>query len=502
MLTILVADDEVVERKGICALIRKGQFDAEVLESENGQAAWEIIQSREVDIVITDILMPFLNGLDLVSLARQKERKIHFIVISAYDRFEFAKRALNERVDNYLLKPISPDEFVATLQQSVEAVYREQTGGEEQDYLRIWHLSLMNEQEETALSDDPIFCELAAIRPRLVLVNFTKPYFTGGKVGLFQEADPEIFRYKVILGVCQALLFVSGEVPLSRIKRGLSHLLNVLPAEFSGAVGMAVSPPLEDFQRYKAVYTSLEQLCDIQYYSQENVLWFQEETDKEIHYSENSFHMVLEQVEMLALIKDFDKLHSVMESFLEDLKAITVSAMYTKHIAASVMSAVFRGVDCGFGREGQKASEQVMIQIYGTPNIDALKRVMTQGLAVVEKLYKAHVTNRQTDIVRRVKEVIEKDYSSDLSLESVAAQVYLSPSYLSMVFKRETGENFVKYLAAVRLEKARELLENTNDKLVDICRKVGYSDLPYFCTQFKKCFGVTPTQYRERANRL
>ena len=122
MLIILVVDDEKLERKGIRFLLNRRSEEMEILEAANGKAACEILQHRTVDIMLTDIKMPFMDGIELVSVAHKLQPDLEMVIFSGYGEFEYAKKAMASGVSNYVLKPVDPAEFENTLNLLVEKI--------------------------------------------------------------------------------------------------------------------------------------------------------------------------------------------------------------------------------------------------------------------------------------------------------------------------------------------------------------------------------------------
>ncbi|MGO4495662.1 response regulator [Paenibacillus sp. 2RAB27] len=270
MFRILIADDDKIEREGIKFLMAKYAFPFDILEAKHGRAALELLQAHDVDVLLTDIKMPFMDGLQLAREARALKPQLKILILSGHGEFDYAKTAISLQVSNYLLKPIEPEEFRTVIAAVVQQLQEEQSAKRQQeDWQKVYEAGLVYQQEK--------------------------------------------------------------------------------------------------------------------------------------------------------------RLRNLIQDHADD------------------------------------------------PDADSRKRAIE-------------------DVLR----IIEKEYEKDLSLDYLSKSVHLSASYLSHTFKKATGVSVVKYITQYRMEKAKYLLDQSNYKINDVYKMVGFSDMSYFGLTFKQSFGITPKQYREK----
>lgn len=390
MITILIADDEKLERNGIKFLLKREQEELEILEAINGKDAAGILQKKQVDILFSDIKMPYMTGLELAKAARELQPEIEIVIFSGYNDFSYAKEALHYGVVDYVLKPVDPGEFHKTYCSVRDHILEKNTQkGEiarQQDDLGKYFLQnfLYDGKEENGTKAAELLCQDGG--------QYTHMILAGGEDCFFE---------------------VDEEKLLGQLREHMSRQFLYL--------NVAANESLFLFQ---------ERYADYETVAKELYQFFKNKYDEECYLA------VSEE------ITDWKELPEVF-SGLEEVLAIT---------------------------------EQVVCEL--------------------EKFVQEQNKGFRNEVMK-VKQYIHHHYAENLNVENLARQVYLSPGYLSVVFKEETGVNLNRYVRDIRMKKSRELLENTSMKISQIAKEVGFSNNSYFCRSFREYFGSTPESCRK-----
>lgn len=191
---------------------------------------------------------------------------------------------------------------------------------------------------------------------------------------------------------------------------------------------------------------------------------------------------------------DFRSVKTGVEIFFEKLTGNKqFSSAYTKYLCMEIVKKAFEKA----AKNSQSDIKRYVEEIFKCNTLAQLSQSVQQAIDMITPEPEYDDENKNKKVIKEIIGIIEENYMMDISLEWVADKVFLSPGYLSYLFKREVGQSLVKYITSYRLEKARHLLQNTNMKIVDICEKVGYNNVSYFCLIFKNYYGLSPAKFRE-----
>ena len=476
MLRVLIADDE----SKVCQLIEK-LVDWDVLGmevvavAENGIEALEKIKEFHPDIVITDIRMPGYDGLDLIRLGKEEAPNTEFVIISGYRHFEYAQMAIRYGVNAYLLKPIRKDELTETLKR----------------------LSAHFEPGEFSIAilklDGRVCDEEKNVRFMAEKVQAAAGKLLNGYVMEAELTELNGFHF-----------FLLNYDPDDRmqIRRQMKALLSEIRVQGDILKNLAVTMALgEGVGRLSEIGISLK---NARLLIEERLLGG---TGKLMEGS-------IESGESFADSEIFAKFNDQISHTLESLDAFAVREeliyLKTKMLAAKEIS----------GHEILQMTKEICNQYlffmkkYRLPveeNFMENFSISADNCADAAELFdymtrrltssyeKASRLKRQDENrpIRLVKKYVEEHFGEPLTLEEVSQIADLSPTYLSTLFKKDTGITFLEYLSKVRMDMAKKLLKETNDTVADICGKVGYSDVRYFTKSFTKYAGLKPKEYRK-----
>lgn len=525
MLRVLIADDE----QRICQLIRVlGQWEAFGLEVvgvvSNGLEAIEMIRTLKPDILITDIRMPGCDGLDVIREGLEHAPWMEVIIISGYAQFNYAQTALQYGVGEYLLKPINRDALNHALekmaarcharkQQETDLQLMISSHKDDRMLLRAKLISdlisgSVSSQDAEALQTQYRFsaCE-EAFRVFVLKTDYDTTAF--GKASLDIVCDKALSCFEtalqgafgdVVMGCVESSIvgvinYAEKDIALVRAK--LRDALNQLVAQrnllgqvdFSLALGAVCFDAKALSDSYRSARAVAAQrliegtgrlLEDSPASPMQPNLTLQREYD----------HAITQAIDVMSLSQADEAVDALRKA--ADAQGLSGQKYLDLVRGAALLFTTRLGIeDVG----EMLASFESQCGHCGTLDglFACLKALQQRELETIMKRRR----ERDTQPVRDAKEYIRKHFSEPISLETVSEAIGLSVNYFSTVFKRETGEGFVKYLTRIRMEEARTLLKETRLSLVDICNQVGYNDLRHFKRIFKQETGLSPNEYRK-----
>lgn len=530
MLKVFLAEDEFVIREGIKNNIDWGQHGYEFCgEAGDGELAFSMIRKLSPDILITDIRMPFMDGLALSRMVKSEFPGIEIILLTGYEDFEYAKEAIRIGVASYLSKPISGQNLLAEIDHVAEKIIEKRKEKEaalryEQDMKEKEQLDKQEFFRDLVTGGRPLShildrarklsLNILALRYNIVLVKIWSTRhdageYSGSVVKVEEKIDEIAQKYNAIVFDLniegKALLFKADSE--EELEKAMNNALLEMKEVFSG---------YKHIRYYGGVGQSTERLTDMP----ESFNWASRAFAHMYLSSDSDFlygsEEKLENVKDNVILSEVDPKHidrrlvreflrrgdeSETEFFMEEFfggmgKNAMKSTMLRQYIAMDMYFCV-----ADFAESELKLSRSDIDSVIPTAELLADEKTTCEYLIdIVNKaiaLRKKTAAGSYRDVVNQVIEYIEQHYSEDeLSLNQLAAVVNFSPNHLSAVFRQETGQPFIKYLTDFRMEKAKELLLSTSKKSNEVGLMVGYKDPHYFSFLFKKTQGVTTTQYR------
>ena len=521
MWKVMIVDDEKLICKLVQALVEWDKLGMQMAaQAENAIQALDMLQQYRPDILITDIRMPGMDGLELIRNAKKICPELEIIIISGYAHFEYARNALSLGVGNYLLKPIKQEELNETLRkigerleekknmQSMEMAGRRVN---ESDVHRLRH-ALLKDLVEGAynptaeqLQENYYFkAEADSYQAVVVKAGYRAEQISPAALTVIREKTKELF-YKCLSRSYTDCLFDyvkdSGYGILNfnggdkdTIRNQLLEFLRQLeanrqmlgPVRFSLAVGGVV----EDAEQLTASIRKAELA------GRERIV--------------EGWGRLLDEVPPasgLSVQDCLDRYCKEMEHAIEVLDP-TEARKCGEELKNTVMS-----VPDVRGREIQDivlaAGRFFILRVRAaSPDVfeercmhcGSAEELFRELSALQEELMTEALEARQGETsrpIRQAKQYVHKHYAENITLEEVCEQVGFSVAYFSALFKKETGEGFAKYLTRVRMEEAKNLLRETGLPVAEICEKVGYNDRKHFTHTFHKIAGVNPAEYRK-----
>lgn len=498
MFRLLIADDEKNERDCLKYLLENTNLSLEIREAQNGAEALEILDNWKADILLTDIQMPVMGGLELIDRVSQKSPDIRIIIFSNYAEFEYAKAALHFGVENYILKPVIPSELESTLRSVTEQLEEERSVTERlqtsmlQSAVQFSIYGTLNPDS----FDNEILEQLKDFK-RLILLEFP--------VGFLEKNYSEFYdglRNKLNLDFVslnfspQSLLALKHDI-LDEAYFG-QKLFNHIDKEYGISCYITISPLIDENSSLKEAFSHAEQQMEQRFWSQnEHVFISQNEPAEYFEADENTDDDTLMNMIKNALAsRDGDKFTKSINQFLQKYrKQSNQSQFYVKYIFSNLAASLYPYLPQSEKSDG-KSIDDLISMLYLQRDLSKIVDMVQQLAQSVVNTFEENTQSERKEIVI-VKNYIHEHYGQELSVELLASTVFLSPDYLSRLFKKSTGKSLYQYICQYRMEKASSLLKNTTKKVIDIGIETGYSNYSYFCQSFREYFGKSPERYRQ-----
>lgn len=466
MITILIVDDEKLERRGIRFLLKREEGEFQILEATNGKDALGVLESNHVDILFSDVKMPYMNGLELTKAVREDHPDMEIVIFSGYNDFSYAREALRYGVVDYVLKPVDPEEFHKTFQRVMEnissKIEKKEQQEKKEDYLKKY---------------------------------FLLKYLYGGKeehflMSLKEEVQRE-FHYVNLNSNESIFLFTEKYADYHGI---VEKMYRFFAHQFDSECYFAVSEEIEDGKNLAEEFKVLEGMLEEQFYQPRQHLFFHGEKQEEKKADPAEDSEIMEQITKDIQYKDLPHLRQDFQRLEEKYRAHKqFSDMYVKFVFSGIMKELLDQME---GLDEKMLSKRVD-RLYRCRNLNDVIAIVEEVLQEYEHCIQEQEDGFRSEVTT-VKGYIYHHYKEkDLGAETLSAMVFLSPGYLSAVFKEETGMTLNRFIREVRMNKAKELLETTNMKISQIAKEVGFSNNSYFCRSFREFFGDTPEACRK-----
>ena len=535
MIKVIIADDEENVCKLIRGLIDWASLDMEIVGiAHNGVEALELIKVLSPDLMITDIRMPGYDGIEMIRYAKNIKENLDFIIISGYRHFEYAQNAIKYGVGDYLLKPISKDEFLAALSKMRGRYMQRTEQMSNEEHLRKRLKSDVDKLRANLFIERLL--EKGMVTEDLNLETINENYHFSFQPGLFQvfavkidcgfenqyNNAVKILGEKVLqilngclkeqcfdMGIylddsvtyCLLNFHVDNKKIMRKQMKGVLDELMVQKSafeqfEFTIATGATVVDVKQLKDAFRAARSAIAQriILGTGIFIEDGAIYVESQRKStilaELNKKMSSALEVLDKEAVLSCITNL-KNHIESEKHLKGEEIYSIAKhlceMYLTHLRNNEIqiqySEEFYEEFCVYSSRCSSTHELFQY----------LSVILSKSLdAIIEDKRQA-----DTKPIRLAKQYIKQNYMKPISLEEVSSLVGFNAAYFSTLFKKENGSNYVNYLSEVRMNKAKELLRETNLNIAVICEQVGYNDLKHFTKSFKKSTGIKPNEYRK-----
>lgn len=508
MYKVIIIDDEQMVRNGIKTLIDwETEGFAICAEGKDGREGLAAIMEYQPELVLIDIKMPGLNGIEVIAETRKQGFEGQFIILTGFSEFEFAKSAISLGVKEYLLKPIDEDELLKIVRQiSSELDKKKEIGqyhshNEAEARKGLMRRILLNIEPADVIEreiglyhmelDYGMFC--VAVCQDSGLIPGEENLVFLEKVQKLVKGDTACIEQIPLDG---QMILIGRDVDYQRWVERLQRKNELLKEYYGSALSIAVGFNVckwydichsYEIARYLMAHEFLfgkEQVLSIDFLSRE---------------MESGERITAEYLEMLLEIGEMDGLESAVRRYqtycalhLKKESEIKVQVIQNLMILKNHLTEKY-GPDKFTEEEFQEAMQAIIAA-------DELNGLMGRYREVLKALFGKIGSSDAGTVIKRVYYYMEKNYSQDLKLETIAKFFNYNSAYLGKIFRKEIGESFNNVLDMIRITNARRLLEETDLKVYQVSEQVGYGNLDYFYIKFKKYMGVSPKEYRKKLN--
>ena len=543
MLKIFLAEDEVIVRETIKRMIPWEELGFELVgEAADGEMALPLLIRQKPDLLITDIKMPFMDGLTLAKLAKKELPELKIVILSGYDDFNYAKQAISIGVEEYLLKPITKNALIERLSEIRSRYEHEKTQKEYyekfQREMQVYEKNSNRDFFEALVCGSMDMMEVYKKAEKLGLDIVAEAYniliftmnseedFSGQKEG-YSEWEAEslemledffsdntsamlfrcnIFSYGVLIKGQKETIDENTRSCIDEIKKILDR------KEQKRQWFVAVGESVERLSKLQKSYHSASRAFSQRYLYGENILYYDEMELME-HRSgqaDTNDNAYLKNVDVNALnpaiLQKFlsNGLQEETENFVKDyfyaigqepMESLVFRNYVILNVRFSVLS-FLKSLGCDTEEMEPENTEEILAE--SGKNIESAityaKKMISQAITIRDQ----NSGNKNRSILKTAVDFIDEHYmDEDISLNTAANVANVSSNHFSALFSQNMGQTFIEYLTTLRMNKAKELLRCTGMRSSEIAGEVGYKDAHYFSYLFKKTQGMTPSDYRK-----
>jgi len=510
MYNVLIVDDEPMIREGLTTLIPWTSYGFNVIDSaSNGKEALEKYHSHHIDLMIADIRMPEMNGITLIETIRQTDKDVHFIILSGYADFEYAKKAISARVTGYLLKPVDEDELVEYLEKLKKKLDQQQSLNQlkKSNHTLLKNkfiLSLLQEEYSVYEQEELDYWQLTSKEYQIILVKFLSSNnidIEEIKQALAQSFEPDrgaLFINDSTIGMIvkdRPKTPESSQYLFETIKK-IIHIYDPI---------MSMSEVVTSIEELSTAYRQAKELLENHFYYEEKAFL-----------NKDSKPFIARQQVRMESHEDYEALldtfaekiyfaiditsHKGIEERLIEMAQLLVNEGCTED---EIKRYYFRLISTVLNKcSAEKPEIQSVLSDVSEGMMDIYKQInLPQLMKYSEKLFTKIMSSLeygdQHDQMKRLEDFILRNYHKHLKLEMLAEIFNYNSAYLGKLFKNHTGEYFNTYLDKVRIENAKKLL-NKGLKVYQVAEQVGFTNVDYFHNKFKKYVGASPSAYRKK----
>ena len=494
-LRILVLDDEPPIRKGICTLITHKLPSVHIVgQGSNGLEGLELYRSTQPNLIITDIVMPEMTGLEFLREVRKADLHTPCIVISGYDEFSYAREAIRLGATDYLLKPISSTELIRAIIKATDSA----------------HEAKHTDYEELRSSASTLFLhrllngELVEIEKVLQACKTLEISLQEGAVTVITLASPNAEEITRALQWAQTravtvtqrgphgVLFIQGSA--TRADHLAADILSLnLPA-----LRVGIGQPVTTLSSVHISFESALQALTYQAYYPHERLFTQEMIDRSTPYLDSTDIDTLRLKEIL-LLGDEDELVTWFNTFFSSLFYIkTPPLSYLKGMCIYLLTTVHKHLGEDLGITKSYFDRVAPFNASTVVSIDDLYNEVLNHLVVLNNKVIVQAIADSDIVIHQAKQYVENHLTEIISSTEIAEILKMSPTYFSTYFKTKTGQTFRSYVNSRRNEYAKSLLANITMSIEEISEQLGYTDYRSFHRIFKRMNSITPSEYRKR----
>lgn len=524
MLKMLIADDEKIIRDGLMEAFDWHSMGIEVVGlAQNGEAALSLFSQHRPDIVITDIRMPHMDGLELIEKIRKQNRDVKIIILTGYDEFSYAQQSIKNNVFDYLLKPVKKAQLKESVLRAAEEIRRAaKKKAQEENFLEHINenLPVIQERFFKDLTENTSISE-QAFEEKVQFLGLDFDYHAQYFVLLLDiddyervterisELNKQIIDYSVFeelqhqahIGAFKSTMGRYGVLiqgSREQAEQTARQLMELIESNYSISITVCISEPCMGANEIPKGFAQAKSALKYKVIlGNGQIIWAD---DVNPNLSTFDYSSIQYEDDIVFHIKnlDADGLKKSMQAYTAYCQAHIppehIKMMYIKLYFVGLMNIM----QMPGGSDGYFSNwYETALQLDKSSSItDMCEIICTKFEDAISYLNQNRCKNANP-IVDKIIAYLNENYDKPLSLKNIAAEVYLTPNYICNLFRKHVGKNIGDYLNEIRIEKAKELLKDPRYKLYEISNMVGFTDSRYFGSLFKKHMGIGLSEYRK-----
>lgn len=513
MAKALLVDDEKYIRNGIRAIIsRSDSIFTEIDECVNGIEALNKLSENRYDLVITDLIMPQIDGIELVARIDSMDFKPYTVVLSGYDDFKYAQKAIKYGVKAYLLKPVDRNELLNIVKKAEEEYLKKQNSevnlkaADSSEYFSN-QLKLMLLSDHSARQEaEKLFlsCNMDFVRDKyqVVSVNSCEVYTYEDKLENNMSLLHNIKQYLNNTGT-YGFSFLDNKnniVLILNVKTDVNELIDTINKMFGTKCTAGIGDTFQDVSEMRISYGQSDYALRYRLITPGRAV----KCYCEITEPDRNFVMPVRLIKNLTGMLDTERKDDLCKVINQIFDESVIRKYHLEYVEK--LSASFRTEIIGYLSEYIphkiefiKDQEENFKSIFEFYNLSDYIRYLKKFVLNINEVLLRFKNNFNTDkTIEMALKYVQENYRNDLTMAEVANHISLNYSYFSILFKEKIGMNFVDYLRMIRIEKAKELLQNSIYKIYEVSEMVGYNNTKHFTTTFRALTGISPKEFREK----
>lgn len=537
MIRVFLVEDETIIREGLREIIPWQQYGFTLVgDAGDGEQALPMIRELRPDVLITDIKMPFMDGLALSNLVSREFPAMKIIIISGYDDFEYARQAIRIGVEQYLLKPITKTMLIKSLNEVQEKIqsereqehYLEKFRSEVQEYEQFSRRRFFEQVVAGQLSVEAIYEKAAELNISIHAQCYNLMMYE------FQTADREpeaqetvtqirdsltrffmmypeylMFRWNL---TTYAVLVKGEEAKIDELTQRCTETLrmNLLPYEDTVEWHVAIGQPTRRLSMLPDCFREVSHIFSFRHLLGREHVLTKERTNTFVNQEDSNSLKSLDMTKIdPAILHRFlqngqiSEVQDFVNEYVGGMRTAAASKMFCQYLMLNVRFTALAYIE-ELGYSKTEFSEQLpdVQKIESYVSIDEMKQYICEILNCALEIREKESRSQSRDMIRLALDYIDQNFADEsISLKEVAGYTNVSANYFSAMFSQEMQQTFVEYLTQKRMERAKELLRQTEKRTAEIAAEVGFRDPHYFSFVFRKTQGCTPRDYRTGGKR-
>ena len=502
---VFIVDDKPLIRQALTETINWEKLNGIVLgTAENGKKALELIKKLHPELVISDIKMPGMDGLELTECIKAELPETQVIIITGYQEFEYAQRALSLGVNDLVLKPVRNDDMeqkiekaFRTFEQQKEMKEAVKSVQEARIERQLYNIMTGNEEDVKNCGWRERKYNLLLVRARTRDHEMAKKIYANAVQGFEKYEKQNGWKtYSWMLQQGQVILLLDEREQSAREwKINIKHMIfSLSEGEKEAECCYTVSQICNDISRLPDCLQDVTSIMEHRYFfSDEKILYVEQEkigTGIEVIKLQKELDHFKKEIEVLSEIEFRKRLQEIIDEILSETSG-------DEFRVKCIISEFCMNLGKNAGEKWNKGDTNTLLDRIGDlSGKQECAQFLDQFVKEMRRI--AQNDNKMKNpVVRDALAYMKEHYAENFSQTELAEKLNVNSSYLSRIFKKETGHNFMEILTEYRIDKAKELLSKSETRVIEVCQQVGYGDYTYFYQVFKKMEGVSPSEYKK-----